>query len=113
MEKFQDYFRIPSARAIWWDYNSPGIYFITICTAYRECLFGSIRNEEMILSDLGMIAVQEWSKSFEIRSELLCDAFVIMPNHVHAVLRIIDNSYTISDIQVETHGGASLGHAFL
>ncbi len=113
MDKFQDYFRIPSARGNWWNYNSPGIYFITICSAYRECLFGSIRNDEIILSEPGMIVLQEWTKSFEIRSELFCEAFVIMPNHIHAVLRIIDNSYTISDIQVETHGRASIGHTSL
>jgi len=108
MEKFQDYFRIPSARANWWNYDSPGIYFITICSAHRECLFGSIQNDELILSEFGKIVLQEWQKSFEMRSELLCDAFVIMPNHIHAVLRIMENSCDSSDIHVETHRRASL-----
>lgn len=91
MDKFQDFFRIPSARAAWWNYDSPAVYFITICSAYRECLFGSIANDEVQLSVYGMIVLEEWAKSFDIRSELFCDAFVIMPNHIHAILQIILN----------------------
>ena len=41
MDKFQNRFRIPSARAIWHDYNG-GIYFVTICTKNREHYFGEI-----------------------------------------------------------------------
>jgi putative transposase len=42
MEKFQDKYRIPSARATWWDYSWNGLYFITICTAGRKNYFGRI-----------------------------------------------------------------------
>ena len=41
MDKFQNRFRIPSARANWHDYNG-GIYFVTICTKNREHYFGEI-----------------------------------------------------------------------
>ncbi len=41
MDKFQNRFRITSARAYWHDYNG-GIYFITICTKNREHYFGEI-----------------------------------------------------------------------
>jgi putative transposase len=108
MDKFQDYYRIPSARANWRNYDAPGIYFITICSAYQECIFGSILNDEVILTESGIIVLQEWAKSFEIRSELFCESFVIMPNHIHAVLRIIKNSDVSSVALVETHGRASL-----
>ncbi len=53
--------------------------------------FGDIRDKEMILSELGIIVEQEWNKSFKIRAELFCDAFIIMPNHIHAILRIENN----------------------
>ena len=33
---YQNRFRIESARATWHDYNG-GIYFITICTAHKQC----------------------------------------------------------------------------
>jgi REP element-mobilizing transposase RayT len=80
-EKFQNRYRIPSARLQNWDYSANAEYFITICTANRECLFGKIENGEMFLSGFGKIVDQEWGKSFEMRKELFCDAFVIMPNH--------------------------------
>ncbi|MBF0119228.1 MAG: transposase [Desulfobacterales bacterium] len=98
MEKFQNKYRIPSARAKWCNYSGKGAYFITICTAGTEHLFGEIINNEMVLSKMGIIIQQEWNKSFEIRAELFCDIFVIMPNHIHAILRIC----------VETHGCTSL-----
>jgi len=100
--KFQYTYRIPSARWQAWDYSSEGLYFITINAAYRECLFGTIADKEMYLSECGQIVAEEWNKSFDIRSELFCDAFVIMPNHIHAILRIENPA-----IIVETHSRAS------
>ena len=106
MEKFKNKYRIQSARAPWWNYANDGAYFITICTFGREHLFGEIQNEQMILSEIGKIAWREWNKSFGIRSELFCDAVVIMPNHIHAIVRI--ENLNLDDIAVETHGRASL-----
>ena len=37
-EKFNGEYRIPSARASWWDYGNPGAYFVTICTKDRVCV---------------------------------------------------------------------------
>ena len=87
-EKFQDKYRISSARLRNWDYSAEGIYFITICTAGHDCYFGGIVNKKMILSDIGSLVQVEWEKSFVIRAELFCDYFVIMPNHIHSILRI-------------------------
>ena len=87
-EKFQDKYRISSARLRNWDYSAESIYFITICTAGRECYFGGIVNKKMALSDIGSLVQLEWEKSFVIRAELFCDYFVIMPNHIHAILHI-------------------------
>ncbi|MCX6237989.1 MAG: hypothetical protein NTY07_10635 [Bacteroidia bacterium] len=52
-EKFQDKYRIPSARLRNWDYSSDGVYFITICTGEHECYFGEISNKKMIFSEIG------------------------------------------------------------
>ncbi len=88
MSKYLNKYRNESFRAQWWDYSNEGSYFITICTANRELIFGEIYNKEMHLSPIGEIVFEEWNKSFEIRVELFCDIFVIMPNHIHAILRI-------------------------
>jgi putative transposase len=63
----------------------------------------------MILSDLGEIVLTAWNKSFEIRRELFSDSFVIMPNHIHAILRFDKNpvKYKYKNPNVEAHGGAS------
>ena len=73
---------------------------------HHKCLFGSIVDKEMYLSAYGQIVAEEWNKSFEIRQELFCDAFVIMPNHIHAILRI-----EYPTVIVEPHGRAALRDA--
>ena len=115
-EKFQDKYRISSARLRNWDYSAEGIYFITICTAGHEYYFGEIVNKKMALSEIGLLAQIEWEKSFVIRAELFCDYFVIMPNHIHAILRIdngvyeqpYDNLHGLFLNGVETDGRPSL-----
>lgn len=73
-----------------WNYSKPGYYFITVCTHDRHHIFGSIDTSGMYLNEFGNIVQEEWDASFEIRSELEPDAFVIMPNHIHAIVRVID-----------------------
>ena len=88
MTKFKNKYRVESNRMPGWNYAGNGTYFITMIIQNRECLFGNIENSEMFLSDFGKIAEQEWYKSFEIRKELILDEFVIMPNHLHAIVTI-------------------------
>src|SRR5580704_11033389 len=42
MEKFNQKYRISSAMLAHWDYGSPGLYFVTICTKNRDFYFGEI-----------------------------------------------------------------------
>ena len=42
MEKFQNKYRIPSARLKGYDYGSNGLYFVTICTKEKIHYFGNI-----------------------------------------------------------------------
>lgn len=97
MEKFKDKYRIPSARATWWDYKSAAAYFITICTHHRYPYFGRIENGKMLLSEIGEVAKSEWERTFEIRNDMnLTKAeYVIMPNHFHAIIHIGENEFQI------------------
>jgi len=136
MDKFQDRYRISSHRLHRWDYSSEGYYFITLVIQNREPILGEIENSKMKLSDFGKIIFDEWYKSFEIRNELFLDEFIIMPNHLHALVvlkktndlgnpdNIVEthcpdsnvetydqDSYAEThgaDLEVETHGRASL-----
>jgi REP element-mobilizing transposase RayT len=96
-ERFQDKYRIPSARLRNWDYGWNAMYFVTICTQGRENYLGEIVDGNMILSEIGKIAEQEWIKTPEIRPDmnLELDAFVVMPNHFHAIIIIGDNQYNV------------------
>lgn len=88
MERFQNKYRIQSHRMPRWDYSDNGIYFVTIVTQNRVCNLGNIHNGKMILSDFGEIVNNIWLKSFEIRQELFCDEYIIMPNHLHAIITL-------------------------
>jgi len=68
------------------DYSQPGAYFVTICVQERRDAFGEVRTGEMLLSAAGK-QVEAILLSLEERfPTILVDCFVIMPNHVHAVI---------------------------
>ena len=81
-----------SPRLQGYDYSQEGAYFITICTHHREHRFGDVTNAEMNLNAFGNIAEQEWFETGKLRSEFELDAFIVMPNHVHGILTIVDNN---------------------
>ena len=72
------------------DYSQPGAYFITICTHNRQCLFGEIVDGEIMMNEFGELVKTEWQKTGIIRPNIVIDAFVIMPNHLHGILIIND-----------------------
>ena len=83
-----------SIRLKGYDYSAAGGYFVTVVTFQRECLFGEIVGGEMRLSALGEIVRDEWFKTAALRRyvELREDEFVVMPNHAHGIIWIMDDS---------------------
>ncbi len=77
-----------SIRLKGYDYSQAGLYFITICCKNRMCRFGKIENGKMILNEFGNIAYNEWVKTPELRPQIELDAFIVMPNHIHGILKI-------------------------
>ena len=94
-EKYQNKYRITSARLKNWDYASCAAYFITICTANREHFLGQIIGGKMNLSVLGSVVEQEWIKTIEIRPDmnLSLGDYVVMPNHFHGIIFIGANEF--------------------
>jgi REP element-mobilizing transposase RayT len=80
-----------SIRLPGYDYTLPGGYYITIVTHDRACLFGEVVDGEMVLNDLGKIAQREWERLAKRFKNVRLGVFVIMPNHAHGVILIIDN----------------------
>tara|TARA_R110002050_G_scaffold11122_2_gene37815 strand:- start:18061 stop:18654 length:594 start_codon:yes stop_codon:yes gene_type:complete len=87
-KKFKNKYRIESNRFPGWDYSGSGFYFLTFVTQNRICNLGEIVNSKIELSEYGQIVAQKWVKSFEIRKELFCDSVQIMPNHIHAIIKL-------------------------
>ena len=90
MEKYKHKYRIPSTRLQHWDYGSPGLYFLTICTRNRELYFGEIVETQNLASlqptIIGNIANQYWLDIPKHFPFVELDEYVIMPNHVHGIL---------------------------
>lgn len=95
MDKFKSKYRIPSARAPFWNYSWEGLYFVTICTHNQEHFFGEITVGMMKLSEIGNIVNKEWLKTFVLRPDmnLWMGEYIIMPNHFHAIIGIGKNQF--------------------
>jgi REP element-mobilizing transposase RayT len=94
IEKFKNKYRIGSKRLQYWDYSWNGYYYITICSKNRECYFGEIQDDKMILNEIGKIAQKYWIEIPIHFNNAKLDEFVIMPNHIHGII-IIDNDTII------------------
>ena len=97
-DRFQNRYRIESARADWHDYSG-GIYFITICTKDREHFFGEIEDGNIVLSDIGNYTVEQFENVSAHYPDAEIPLYTIMPNHVHAVVVIStcrDGVHTVS-----------------
>ncbi len=78
-----------SVRLKGFDYSQIGAYFVTVCAHDRECLFGDIEDGHMRLNECGKIVESEWLRSEELRLEIECGEFVVMPNHFHGIVKIV------------------------
>ena len=70
------------------DYNEVGAYYITIGTSDKVCYFGTVENERVKLSPIGEIANKYWFEISDHFNNVILDEFVVMPNHIHAILFI-------------------------
>ena len=104
---FKNKYRISSTRLKEWDYSKSGYYFVTICIKNRECLFGSVCDGTIILSDMGKIADKCWQEIPEHFPFVQPDEYIIMPNHVHGIIVIdkrdvVDTQNIASETENET-----------
>ena len=94
-----------------YNYSSPGVYFLTICTANRKkylwngnlnpqaftwhSVVGAncVRPQNLPLSSIGKIVLEEleqWGKTYDAVS---LHSYVIMPNHLHIMIFISADDY--------------------
>ncbi len=78
-----------SIRLKGYDYSRQGAYFVTICTQNRECLFGNIQQNKMILNHAGEMVLETWNELSIKCPSIVIDESIIMPNHVHVIICIV------------------------
>ena len=83
--------RRKSIRLPGYDYSQGGEYFVTICTFKHKPIFGEITNDEVNQSPVGMIVQECWEQISEHFPNVELGAFIIMPNHFHAIIHIVDD----------------------
>jgi len=79
-----------SVRLKEYDYSSPGAYFVTVVTHRYECIFGKIIDQEMQMNDLGRIVQKCWVVLPDHFLDIEIQPFVVMPNHIHGIITIIE-----------------------
>ncbi len=73
-------------------YSQHDMYFVTICTQNRECLFGDVMDGSMKLNDAGKLVRKWWTGSTDRFRGIELDEYVIMPNHFHGIIRITSDN---------------------
>ena len=80
-----------------YDYNTPGAYFLTICTEDRRCLLSRIVGTGLLdgpkneLFPYGEIAVKYINQLNDFYDNISVEGYVIMPNHIHILLCVKEN----------------------
>jgi len=71
------------------DYAATGAYLVTVCVLGRRCVLGNVVGDRTLVSPLGRVVTEalldvpsHWNEAVSL------DCFVVMPNHVHAILCI-------------------------
>ena len=89
-----------SIRLKGYDYAQEGLYFITMCVQHRVSLFGHIAkpqnnaDAQMTLNEAGKMIETEWLNLKNRYPNIELHEFVIMPNHFHGILEIVDRATT-------------------
>jgi len=92
-DKFEDKYRIPSARVDWTNYNQ-GLFFVTICTCNQVHYLGDFQfstfpdEPHVCLSKIGLFVEQNLKNVKEHYPYAEIPLFVIIPNHIHAIIDV-------------------------
>jgi len=89
-----------SIRLKGYDYSQAGAYFITMCVQDRACLFGRIDGNICEPYEAGAM-VEKWYNEMNIKySGVKPCEYIIMPNHLHAIIVIMDDFIVGADLRV-------------
>ena len=81
-----------------YDYSLHGDYFVTLVTQGRVCRFGNITDGEMILNEAGRMVEECYIELGEKYDNVDCLDYVIMPNHLHFIIRLLSDTHYMPDL---------------
>lgn len=88
-----------------YDYWDPGPYAVTICTHHRIHRFGTVDQGCVVLSAAGSMVQATWQDIAAHVPGTVLDTFVLMPNHLHAIMTLpvrespsLDGLASLSDV---------------
>lgn len=87
LPRFADRYRIATARLAGWNYAAPARYFVTWCTAHRARVLGPSGGRQSRLGE-----VVEAEVAGLAYPGLALEAFVVMPDHVHVLVALLDGA---------------------
>ena len=101
-----------SIRLKGYDYCRPGAYFVTVCVQDRVCLLGQILNGEMVINEASKMVVRWWMEIHHKFPTVEIDEFIVMPNHFHGIVILVEPPSVGADLRVRpsegTHAGVPL-----
>jgi REP element-mobilizing transposase RayT len=62
-------------------------------------LFGKITGGKIVLNEFGKIAENEWLTTEQIRNNIKIDQYIVMPNHLHGIINIIEKDHSKGTMQ--------------
>ena len=75
-----------------YDYSQPGAYFITLLTYRRQQMLCDILDGEPVYTRFGLIVKDSWMNLVQYHARLRLDEFCIMPDHLHGILWLVEDS---------------------
>jgi REP element-mobilizing transposase RayT len=92
-----------SIRLPGYDYSQAGAYYLTILSLKKEHLFGEVVGGVVELSPAGEIVQKEWLRIPRHFTNVVLDAFVIMPNHVHGIVVSMEGGVHTGSTTSQSH----------
>lgn len=95
------------------DYNTPGAYFITICTQNKSKILSHVVGGDVLdaprveLTKCGIIADKYIRQLSEFYTDIEVDNYVIMPNHIHIMLLVLENGASRTSPPTKQHARVS------
>ena len=81
-----------------YDYSQSGGYYVTVCTHQKARLFGDVVDGVVQLSDVGKIVEDVWLGLPDHYYHLRLGDYVVMPNHIHAIMILIDDEIALTPV---------------